>query len=184
MLANLTLSGCYKNGAISPELRHDIMLKSAKENLVRMAFFGLTEYQRETQYLFESTFGLRFVRDFFQYNHTHAGEVGISHRQRRQIVKLNQLDVDLYRFAKDLFFRRLQNALREDAKRRISAIVDGYDSSLVPNRDDTPAAGHQRDAYRNSYLLRHDEYEEGDEDDAEDDDEYNHRIARKRKYAS
>ena len=31
-----------------------------------MAFFGLTEYQEESQYLFEKTFGLKFLTPFTQ----------------------------------------------------------------------------------------------------------------------
>jgi len=51
------------------------MIKSAKENIRQMAFFGLSEYQEETQYLFEKIFGLEFREDLFQYNRTHASEV-------------------------------------------------------------------------------------------------------------
>jgi hypothetical protein len=50
MLANLSLSGCYKHDVMTPEARDCIMLKSAKQNLRQMAFIGLTEYQQETQY--------------------------------------------------------------------------------------------------------------------------------------
>ena len=187
MLANLTLSGCYKNGAMSPEMRHDIMLKSAKENLRRMAFFGLTEYQQESQYLFERTFGVKFRRDFFQYNHTHASEAGISHRQQRQILKLNELDVDLYQFAKDLFSQRLQKTLREDTKIRINDIVHGRHYDETARRGTMSDDDQSKDLDKRLNLLinsarRHEEYEEGDEDDADDDDEYNHRIANQKKY--
>lgn len=38
------------------------MLLSAKNNLKKMAFFGLTEEQEISQYLFEVTFNLRYVQ--------------------------------------------------------------------------------------------------------------------------
>lgn len=46
------------------------MLSSAKENLARMAYFGLTELQTVSQYIFEQTLGLRFVQPFEQFNAT------------------------------------------------------------------------------------------------------------------
>jgi hypothetical protein len=114
MLANLSLSGCYKHDVMAQEARDCIMLNSAKQNLRQMAFFGLTEYQHETQYLFEKTFGLKFRKDFIQYNHTHSSEVGVTLRQQRRIRKLNTLDMELYRYAKNLFFQRLKSIRKED----------------------------------------------------------------------
>lgn len=48
------------------------MLASAKENLASIPFFGLLEYQHESQLLFEKTFRLNFVTDFIQHNKTRA----------------------------------------------------------------------------------------------------------------
>jgi hypothetical protein len=114
MLANLSLSGCYKHDVMAHEARDCIMLKSAKQNLRQMAFFGLTEYQHETKYLFERTFGLKFRKDFIQYNRTHSSEVGVTLRQQRRIRKLNTLDMELYRYANNLFFQRLKSIRKED----------------------------------------------------------------------
>jgi hypothetical protein len=159
MVANLSLSGCYKPGAMSAETRDFIMLRSAKKNLQQMAFFGLTEYQQETQYLFEKTFHLKFRRDFFKYNHTHSSEVDIYPYQHRQILKLNKLDVELYHYAKSLFFQRLIFALQEDAK--VQNGIGGL-SLFANNRN---------------MIREHVDYEEGDENDTEDDEEQNKRIA-------
>ena len=49
MLANLSKIHCYNKTAMSEAQRNALMLESAKENLRNMAFFGITEYQRETQ---------------------------------------------------------------------------------------------------------------------------------------
>lgn len=46
MLADLNLVGCYNNTLMNKEERNRIMLASAKKNLLSIAFFGLTEYQK------------------------------------------------------------------------------------------------------------------------------------------
>ncbi|RXM34915.1 Heparan-sulfate 6-O-sulfotransferase 1 [Acipenser ruthenus] len=73
-----------------------------------MAFFGLTEFQRKTQYLFERTFNLKFIRPFMQYNSTRAAGVDIDNDTILRIEELNDLDMQLYDYAKDLFQQRYQ----------------------------------------------------------------------------
>lgn len=107
MLANLSIVGCYNSSALSREERDLRMLKSAKENLKNMAFFGLTEFQRETQLLFEHTFGLEFLQDFVQHNLTHAHSIDLTEKQSLAILKANALDAELYNYAKGLFVERL-----------------------------------------------------------------------------
>lgn len=63
LFTDLSLVGCYNTSMMSPEERGRIMLLSAKNNLKKMAFFGLTEEQEISQYLFEVTFNLRYVLD-------------------------------------------------------------------------------------------------------------------------
>uniref|UniRef100_A0A3Q3W282 Heparan-sulfate 6-O-sulfotransferase n=1 Tax=Mola mola TaxID=94237 RepID=A0A3Q3W282_MOLML len=108
MLADLSLVGCYNMSSISELERGRVLLDSAKANLRNMAFYGLTEFQRKTQYLFERTFGLRFIRAFTQINSTRAASVGISEKVRWRIEGLNALDMELYEYAKELFLRRYQ----------------------------------------------------------------------------
>uniref|UniRef100_A0A672ZSE6 Heparan-sulfate 6-O-sulfotransferase n=1 Tax=Sphaeramia orbicularis TaxID=375764 RepID=A0A672ZSE6_9TELE len=108
MLADLSLVGCYNMSSMSELERGHVLLASAKANLRNMAFYGLTEFQRKTQYLFERTFGLRFIRAFTQINSTRAASVGISEKVRWRIEGLNALDVELYEYAKELFLRRYQ----------------------------------------------------------------------------
>ncbi|KAM3585384.1 uncharacterized protein V6R79_016500 [Siganus canaliculatus] len=108
MLADLSLVGCYNMSSISELERGRVLLASAKANLRNMAFYGLTEFQRKTQYLFERTFGLRFIRAFTQINSTRAASIGISEKVRWRIEGLNALDVELYEYAKELFLRRYQ----------------------------------------------------------------------------
>ncbi|KAG7227631.1 hypothetical protein INR49_005446, partial [Caranx melampygus] len=108
MLADLSLVGCYNLSSMNESQRNHILLSSAMSNLKNMAFYGLTEFQRKTQYLFERTFSLRFISAFTQINSTRAANVDLSEPVRRRIEELNFLDVQLYDYAKDLFLQRFQ----------------------------------------------------------------------------
>ncbi|XP_062236345.1 heparan-sulfate 6-O-sulfotransferase 3-B-like [Platichthys flesus] len=120
MLADLSLVGCYNMSSMSELERGHVLLASAKANLRNMAFYGLTEFQRKTQYLFERTFGLRFIRAFTQINSTRAASVGISEKVRWRIEGLNALDMELYEYAKELFLRRYQyNRQRQHQEERL-----------------------------------------------------------------
>lgn len=46
MLADLSLVGCYNSSYMNEEERKRVMLASAKRNLLSIAFFGLTEFQK------------------------------------------------------------------------------------------------------------------------------------------
>ncbi|XP_067842819.1 heparan-sulfate 6-O-sulfotransferase 3-B [Heptranchias perlo] len=108
MLADLSLVGCYNLSIMTENKRNEILLHSAKNNLKDMAFFGLTEFQRKTQYLFERTFHLTFISPFTQFNSTRAASVELDEQTRKHIEELNLLDVQLYDYAKDLFLQRFQ----------------------------------------------------------------------------
>lgn len=110
MLADLSLVGCYNLSFMGEQERGAILLASAMSNLKNMAFYGLTEFQRKTQYLFERTFRLRFISAFTQVNSTRAASVELHKDMRHQIERLNFLDVQLYEFAKELFLQRVQFA--------------------------------------------------------------------------
>ena len=115
MLANLTEVGCYNNDTEYFNYSKPygkLMLESAKRNLRSMAYFGLLEYQRESQYLFEKTFGLKFKRNLSQIpaNETMSGEAWseVTTKLLLQIRKATRLDRQLYNYAKALFFKRLK----------------------------------------------------------------------------
>lgn len=110
MLADLTLVNCYNKTSMTQEVRNFKMLQSAKANLRQMPFFGILEYQKENQYLFEKTFGLKFIRPFKQENATRAQEVlpSLDSISRDKIKELNALDEQLYSYAKFLFFKKLK----------------------------------------------------------------------------
>lgn len=116
MLADLSLVGCYNVSAMSEEARWAVLLESAKRNLRSMAFFGLTEYQRKTQYLFERTFHLEFITPFTQVNGTRASSVEVPPKTQQRILQLNQWDVELYEYARDLFLQRFQVARQQERR--------------------------------------------------------------------
>lgn len=111
MVANMSTIGCYGKEDFSdaPEIQK-AMLRSAKKNLKSFAFFGLVEYQRESQFVFEKTFGLQFYEPFQQRTHTwsKSARLSLSSAEIRQIRAVNKLDMQLYHYAKKIFFQRLQ----------------------------------------------------------------------------
>uniref|UniRef100_A0A3B3SIW4 Heparan-sulfate 6-O-sulfotransferase n=1 Tax=Paramormyrops kingsleyae TaxID=1676925 RepID=A0A3B3SIW4_9TELE len=114
MLADLSLVGCYNLSSMNESERSRTLLSSAKTNLKNMAFYGLTEFQRKTQYLFERTFHLRFISAFTQINSTRAASVNVAKDIHRRIEALNSLDMQLYDFAKDLFLQRVQFSQQQE----------------------------------------------------------------------
>lgn len=73
-----------------------------------MSFFGLTEYQKISQYIFEETFNLRFAIPFEQHNSTLSMQTyeTLTDAQKKKIRDINALDIELYDFAKELMFQR------------------------------------------------------------------------------
>lgn len=58
MLADLTLVNCYNWSSLNRTTRNNIMLESAKNNLKNMAFYGIKERMKDSQFLFEKTFDM------------------------------------------------------------------------------------------------------------------------------
>lgn len=116
MLADLSLVGCYNVSTMTEEERWAVLLESAKRNLRGMAFFGLTEYQRKTQYLFERTFNLEFIAPFTQLNGTRASTVDVPPETQQRILELNRWDVKLYEYARDLFLQRFQVTRQQERR--------------------------------------------------------------------
>jgi hypothetical protein len=108
MLADLRLVNCYDTTTMSQKARDIIMLNSAKTNLEKMAYFGLTEKQHESQVLFQHTFDLHFKTPFVQFNETTSwnAESYLNQDTIDRITELNHLDVELYQFAKTLMENR------------------------------------------------------------------------------
>jgi heparan sulfate 6-O-sulfotransferase HS6ST1 len=135
MLADLTLVGCYNTSFMSSKDRDIILLASAKENLRRMAFYGLCEYQKISQYLFESTFRLNFLQPFVQLNETHSTLTinKLSPQLLSKIRQLNHLDIELYEFSKQLLFERFKKMKSIDENFELNYENLGLSHQKKPN---------------------------------------------------
>lgn len=108
-LADLETVGCFDPNI---ENRDERLLASAKCNLEKMSFFGLTEYQDETTFMFEKVFNVTFSSPPEQYNMTYLHTAPILKDIWRRndlynkIVSANHLDMKLYEHALRLFARR------------------------------------------------------------------------------
>ena len=108
------------------------MLRSAKRNLREMAFFGLQEFMQESQYIFERVFRLNFRRDMTdEFRESKSADTVISGAQREKLKKVNNLDLQLYVYAKELFLKRL-NYLRQNEE----VAVDVNNNDGNDNRGD------------------------------------------------
>lgn len=116
MLADLTLVGCYNRSVLSEEDRDTLLLASAKDNLRKMAYFGLCENQSMSQYLFEATFKLNFKSSFVQLNQTHSTFAlnNLPKDVLDNIRKVNHLDVQLYDYAERLLKARFNHLAESD----------------------------------------------------------------------
>ena len=88
------------------------LLESAKNVLKNMSFFGLTEYEDQSQKLFEKTFNKTFkINNIVKRRKRKHGSIEIYNLLNatalETVKKLNILDVELYDYAKNLFFQRL-----------------------------------------------------------------------------
>nr|XP_026690725.1 heparan-sulfate 6-O-sulfotransferase 1 isoform X2 [Ciona intestinalis] len=113
MLADLKLVNC---SAFGDEEHDRIMLKSAKHNLMSMPFFGLAERQVDSQALFEQTFGIKFTKQFVDKSETHVSNIVLDEEVSDKIRKLNHLDVQLYKYAKEIFARRYERIRKDKQK--------------------------------------------------------------------
>jgi len=89
------------------------LLENAKNTLQSLFYFGLTEYQVFSQRLFEKLLGknvYKFKKNFTQANNTNAERFvsTLSKETLNRIKELNRLDLELYEYAKSLFFNRLK----------------------------------------------------------------------------
>lgn len=113
MLSNLTKINCSgTTDATANETVAMAMLEDAKRNLKSIAFFGLTEYQQESQLLFECTFNMTFIRSFVSSKPYNTRIIGpsmlVSKAQEAKIKQLNKWDTLFYNYAEKLFLYRIK----------------------------------------------------------------------------
>ncbi len=106
---NETANGC----AIFAPNQSRILLHNAQENLVKLKYFAITEYQHLSQKLFEAQFrNLRFSKPLsqsdFQYADDYLTGLNQSNDILNSIKAANSLDIEFYEYALKLFFNRLK----------------------------------------------------------------------------
>ena len=110
MLADLEQTAC-SNDSITKEQMETNILKSAKKNLESFAFFGFTEYLKESAMLFEYKFNVQF-KDLPQQQHLQDSRsllkmILLDKNLYNRIIELNKLDIQLYEYALKLFTLKL-----------------------------------------------------------------------------
>ena len=112
-VANLETLGCFNHDTLTREERERKLLQSAKKNLRKFSFFGITEYQAESSVLFERTFGLEFGAELEQKpvsmlkSAPMLSSLWTNETVYNRIAEANRLDMQLYLFALELFASRL-----------------------------------------------------------------------------
>jgi len=112
MLSSLKIN-CLSSKLNYSDLIH---LESAKRNLQSMEFFGLTEYLELSQRLFERTYICQFYstcsfefylqQDLVNNQTEHFLRENLTDNELTLIQQINSDDIQLYEFAKKLFFER------------------------------------------------------------------------------
>ena len=111
-LVDLEKFGCF-NRTIWKQCEAEL-LNNAKSNLQNMAFFGLAEYQKESAALFKETFNLAMDEPLEQKPFTALRsyeilrEILMDKTLYQRIVEKNNLDIQLYQYALELFASRLK----------------------------------------------------------------------------
>lgn len=112
-------------------LKRRLMLESAKETLRSLFYFSVMPYMNESQYLFERTFGLEFKTPFVRQKNRHNRNSGsvlynLDDVTRRQILEVNDLDTELFAYAKQLFLERYRYAKMKETRQKQSTFVPPY----------------------------------------------------------
>jgi hypothetical protein len=87
------------------------LLENAKEVLKQMSYFALAEYEELSQLLFEKTFKNSLKIDHkvkLRKSSTNLIIQTMNITLKENLIRLNDLDIELYDFAKKLFFDRLR----------------------------------------------------------------------------
>ena len=112
MLADLEAIGCDRFKKESKETIDQLLLKSAMRNLDDMAYFGLTELRDEVSAGLKDVFGLDYPSEG-ALERTHA--VNVEHKittdQKSKLCRLNNLDFQLYNYAKKLYFQKFHKTI-------------------------------------------------------------------------
>ena len=126
MLANYNKLGCNglrcrtKSENCTGQERNSydkMLLESAKETLLSLSFFGLSELQNQTKYLFEKTFNnkIKLNTEFKTVISSRNQFLKVLLNDADVINMNNYLDFELYKYAKELFTSRIKYFQTQDA---------------------------------------------------------------------
>ena len=110
---------CWNRTQYTSEERDQMLLDSAKQNLLKFSFFGILEFQEESGWLFERTFGMEFgIRPpHLPFNSSLASlllqELLLHPSLYERVVANNKLDLELYWFAVEEFGKRMRTIGKE-----------------------------------------------------------------------
>lgn len=140
-VADLEVVSCFNKHTLPPEEREKRLLQSAKDNLRKFAFFGITEYLVESSLLFENVFGVKFSGNLSQkpadklHSAPMLNTLWNSASTYNRIAKANHLDMQLYEYAMELFTSRLKTIGVEIDPSRISNDIQKLPASRTAFSD-------------------------------------------------
>ena len=139
MLADLEEVFCSEpNVTMSKKELEMKLLSSAKGNLKSMAFFGLAEYLKESAMLFEFQFNVKLRSEVHEkpLETQHYGlllhDIVTSNRTLyNKIVQLNNLDMELYQYALDLFSERVTYIGIKIDRNKLDCKIKSFNQLLI-----------------------------------------------------
>ena len=111
---------CWNKSRYTREQREQLLLTSAKSNLLNFSYFGISEFLSDSGVLFEKTFGVMLqnpVRNV-SLNTSYVGKFIKSFNLAEKeiynlVVDNNHLDLELYNYALEIFKTRMKSIGRE-----------------------------------------------------------------------
>ena len=118
-LADHDEATCWNKTRYTREERDQILLESAKSNLLKFSYFGITDFPSESSELFEKTFGvvLRNPLKAMVPMNSRGGQflqsLSLDKKILTLIVENNRLDLELYEYAIEIFKKRIRTIGRK-----------------------------------------------------------------------
>lgn len=137
MLADLVSVGCFNKSLHTEEERERLLLESAKRTLRQFAYFGITEYIEESEAIFEATFGVEFDERVEQrsFSALHSAPMLQSLWRNRnvyqEVANANRLDMELYKYALELFAVRLKAIGQEIDRSKVRKAIQVLNPDAV-----------------------------------------------------
>eukprot|EP00511_Aplanochytrium_stocchinoi_P001584 CAMPEP_0204824418 /NCGR_PEP_ID=MMETSP1346-20131115/2448_1 /ASSEMBLY_ACC=CAM_ASM_000771 /TAXON_ID=215587 /ORGANISM="Aplanochytrium stocchinoi, Strain GSBS06" /LENGTH=213 /DNA_ID=CAMNT_0051951567 /DNA_START=222 /DNA_END=860 /DNA_ORIENTATION=- len=110
------LTGQHVNPGNNYDSSRQDLLELAKERLEKMAWFGILEHFQESMQLFSYVFGADLVR-YTPVSNANSYNKTISEEAKLVLAEMNDLDIELYKFAYELFKKRM-HIMRQDTSNK------------------------------------------------------------------